>query len=134
MSTDIVDNSGHISFAPIARPEEQIYTLSEIQALILDAIYPLERQIEALSKKIVKLEAYSESTECDRERALKIKKILDDLGRNQPVTFAEIRGKLSIEKALLSRAVSVLLKEYPGKYAIIRSKSDRRSRLLVKLV
>lgn len=114
--------------------EEQIYTRSEVKALISDAIYPLELQIDALSKKIARLEAYSKSTECDNERAIKIKKILDERGKNQTITFAEVRGILGVNKVLLSRAVNVLLNEYPGKYAILRSKLDRRTRLLAKIV
>lgn len=151
MSTDIVDNSGHISFAPIARPEEQSFVLSssQLQTIIQEATEPLKQEIKQLwesidklaldaaynSQRVKKLEVRENypktpTSEGDEERAIKIKGLINE---RLSISFAELRGLLHVSRVLLWRSICILLKENPGEYAIKKDSSDKRARTLIRL-
>jgi hypothetical protein len=66
----------------------------------------------------------------DKERSMEIKKLVDEC---KSISYAELRGKFGMGKTQLWSAIEILLKEYPGEYAVKKSSRDKRERLLIKL-
>ena len=134
----------------IESPSEQLITLTygQLQGLIEAAIQPLQAEIAQLREEITSLEAAQDTlsdnqliqlrlihelkdksngpTDTEKERVERIEKLCSD-APNHEISLSELRGRLGIDKAVLSR----LLKRINGdKFYLRKSTLDKRIRYL----
>ena len=135
-------------------PSEQLITLTygQLQDLIVqavqEAIQPLQDEVSQLREEITSLEATQDTlsdnqliqlrlihelkdksngpTDTEKERVERIEKLCSD-APNHEISLSELRGRLGIDKAVLSR----LLKRINGdKFYLRKSTLDKRIRYL----
>ena len=140
--------------ADFESPSEQLITLTygQLQDLIVQAvqegIQPLQDEIAQLREEITSLEAAQDTlsdnqliqlrlihelkdksngpTDTEKERVERIEKLCSD-APNHEISLSELRGRLGIDKAVLSR----LLKRINGdKFYLRKSTLDKRIRYL----
>ena len=138
----------------IESPSEQLITLTygQLQDLIdqavQEAIQPLQDEVSQLREEITSLEATQDTlsdnqliqlrlihelkdksngpTDTEKERVERIEKLCSD-APNHEISLSELRGRLGIDKAVLSR----LLKRINGdKFYLRKSTLDKRIRYL----
>ena len=134
----------------IESPSEQLITLTygQLQGLIEAAIQPLQEEIAQLRGKLASLEKVQDTlsdnqliqlrlihelkdksngpTDTEKERVERIEKLCSD-APNHEISLSELRGRLGIDKAVLSR----LLKRINGdKFYLRKSTLDKRIRYL----
>ena len=131
-------------------PSEQLITLSygQLVQAVQEAIQPLQDEISQLREEITSLEAAQDTlsdnqliqlrlihelkdksngpTDTEKERVERIEKLCSD-APNHEISLSEIRGRLGIDKSVLSR----LLKRINGdKFYLRKSTLDKRIRYL----
>ena len=140
--------------ADFVPPSEQLVTLTygQLQELITQAvekaIQPLQDEVSQLREEITSLEATQDTlsdnqliqlrlihelkdksngpTDTEKERVERIEKLCSD-APNHEISLSELRGRLGIDKAVLSR----LLKRINGdKFCLRKSTLDKRIRYL----
>jgi hypothetical protein len=126
--------------APQDGQESQISLLQVVQDLQarneglkaeLEALQELRPWIEALSKKVNRLEApkISQKTEA---RAEKIAKYLKERPDHR-ATFTTLKGHLEADKRRLNEAIKLLMARDPGRYGILCLPGDKRGKVLILL-
>ena len=131
-------------------PSEQLITLTygQLVQAVQEAIQPLQDEIAQLREEITSLEAAQDTlsdnqliqlrlihelkdksngpTDTEKERVERIEKLCSDAPNNE-ISLSELRGRLGIDKAVLSR----LLKRINGdKFYLRKSTLDKRIRYL----
>ena len=131
-------------------PSEQLITLTygQLVQAVQEAIQPLQDEIAQLREEITSLEAAQDTlsdnqliqlrlihelkdksngpTDTEKERVERIEKLCSD-APNHEISLSELRGRLGIDKAVLSR----LLKRINGdKFYLRKSTLDKRIRYL----
>ena len=131
-------------------PSEQLITLTygQLVQAVQEAIQPLQDEIAQLREEITSLEATQDTlsdnqliqlrlihelkdksngpTDTEKERVERIEKLCSD-APNHEISLSELRGRLGIDKAVLSR----LLKRINGdKFYLRKSTLDKRIRYL----
>ena len=131
-------------------PSEQLITLTygQLVQAVQEAIQPLQDEIAQLREEITSLEAAQDTlsdnqliqlrlihelkdksngpTDTEKERVERIEKLCSD-APNHEISLSEIRGRLGIDKSVLSR----LLKRINGdKFYLRKSTLDKRIRYL----
>ena len=134
----------------IESPSEQLITLTygQLVQAVQEAIQPLQDEIAQLREEITSLEAAQDTlsdnqliqlrlihelkdksngpTDTEKERVERIEKLCSD-APNHEISLSELRGRLGIDKAVLSR----LLKRINGdKFYLRKSTLDKRIRYL----
>jgi len=97
----------------------------------LESLEELRPWLEALSKKIARLEAPRISPKTEA-RAEKIAKYLKERPDHR-AAYETLRGHLGIDKARLNEAIKLLMATEPGRYGIARLPGDKRGRVLIML-
>lgn len=96
----------------------------------------MARDISNLIDKIRNLRERVEGTDkitnskIAMERAERIRRYLGSMPDHK-ATFETLRGHLGLDKARLNEAIKILMDTYPGRYVIIKSKTDKRRRILI---
>ena len=131
-------------------PSEQLITLTygQLVQAVQEAIQPLQDEVSQLREEITSLEATQDTlsdnqliqlrlihelkdksngpTDTEKERVERIEKLCSD-APNHEISLSELRGRLGIDKAVLSR----LLKRINGdKFYLRKSTLDKRIRYL----
>jgi len=97
----------------------------------LEALQELRPWLEALSKKLARLEAPTPSRKTEA-RAEKIKRYLKERPDHK-ATYETLRGHLGIDKRRLLEAIKLLIARDPSRYGISRLPGDKRGRALIML-